>query len=501
LDGVLIGPNWLFRRGFRHAERVDTNVGRHNRVIPHGEGTEFSQYVRRYRTDVRRLTQDQFLEELRLTGRYNKQYLSKVETGKVAVPHEDFLRAVEAVTRKPYDELRRMCGASEPPPAAPSLRPFDIVFGHDLRSAPLYLALTDPGTHLSPKFRAASQGFTDGGGSGWAPVWIGGNKADPAGRTPESYAAPDVVDALMERRIEVGGFPANVIENSAAWQDELMVLATIVNSIGPLNFVLNPRCSYAEKFVEMLKHFGPDRIDSIRALDTNTLGHIIKELADIQRKEPGHPPGFKIAVEKDTVAETALSDACQHAQHEGGRNIHEAAYGFPSKNALLLTHDFEGIARRGKAEATPSKGEKKAKDDWLLGVVTWQPHATVFARRLEEKLRPKGDLNFILNRSADATGRPRHMSYDLVVRRDALTHRNTHHRELRDALLELVTAVHAKAGYLNDNVGRHKLPGDAEERVAEYYGLGTADKAAEALETILFDVRLNVSSLEALRAL
>lgn len=91
------------------------------------------------------------------------------------------------------------------------------------------------------------------------------------------------------------------------------------------------------------------------------------------------------------------------------------------------------------------------------------------------------------------------MSYDIIVRRDALENqRNPRASELRRALEDLIEAVDLKASYLRESVSAFELPGEEVRAIATYYGIVDEVHAAQALGTILFDARMTVQGHKAL---
>jgi hypothetical protein len=223
------------------------------------------------------------------------------------------------------------------------------------------------------------------------------------------------------------------------------------------------------------------------SLGTRQLGVILNSLLLSQRENAA----IKIGLETNTIAEQFLRDACRHATELRESDTTNLPPGTPFKihhRRLVWHFRNQELKKKGfeelKNECCSNGEENGPVTRQLLGVITWEPHATWLASR------SKNLVKVALNLSPDALGRPKHLSFDIVVSRASFLRSVETNRALRADFIDLIRVVWRMAKKLNNQTREH-YDADLIERLKWYFDYDRTDDVLEAIGGILYSVRWN----------
>ena len=419
-----------------------------SRLSPSLRQTSLGVHVRDHRERLK-LTQAEFQKRI---GYEKPQYQSKIEQGSVVTPDPKYLEASREM-RISVEDLERMHTVlAEALTPSPSLahhvsansaagKPL-IYFGHCLWGAPLYLAINKG---LCDRFEVASLGKEDSNDAGRllspTPIAAFKNFRSPASMADDllTMSASTVLEALQADEIIAGALPGNLLADED-YQEELVSLATLVDSSAGCTLVCDKQ-TLVEKLGSKSEALdvwedaqqSPDGPLNNVSLGTRQLGVILNSLLLSQQEKEA----IKIGLETNTIAEQFLRDACRHATELRESDTTNLTPGTPFKihhRRLVWHFRNQELKKKGFEELKNeccSKGEENGPvTRQLLGVITWEPHATWLASR------SKNLVKVALNFSPDALGRPKHLSFDIVVSRASFLRSVETNRALRADFIE-----------------------------------------------------------------
>ena len=370
-----------------------------------GEPTQLSLFLRSLREE-RHLTQSALIGLLNLTDR--PQYLSKLETGRIARPDDDFLRALARFSKRTVDELvamtQRPAAATPPgpldttdrslrqplqPPRHPVGSKIRLAYGHCAWAAPIMAAgLRD---QLPPEIELASFRPKATGSATLAlpsPIWSSDTlewKKGLASRREEfdTMSARDAIDLLNNQVVQVAAVPGDIVDSPL-----LTVIGTVVDSFGGCTMVM-PASKAAE-----LRNVG-----ARHTLADGGLGCSTSQLAEWLKLEPNEQRGA-VGFEIGTIAQQFFLHAVGFES-----NFNSESLGWGCDNSQLAKISWSELA---------SDCEQRVSRD-LLAFITWEPHATWLTTRSTSVNLEKVPLHFGLQ-----AGRPTHMTFDLVCRKESI---------------------------------------------------------------------------------
>lgn len=454
--------------------------------------TPLGERVARYRSENgaggRRLTLRAMCTRLASYGwQGTEDYLSKVETGKLKTPSDGFLAALSTLLKMEESDLRALCKKSSSSEASAELssrvtsrRSFRLAFGHSLWGAPILDAAQDG---RLPMFLVASYATRESPSSVVQPVWIGAD-AEPVDTAPNAdhvaLSAADVVSMVRKGDVDLGAIPGNI-----APEPDFIRLATIVDSAAGCVLMCDGTW-WDQHFKEAPPLWNttdaeqtPGGSTRPSVISTNELAHYLCASKSVGRL-------VRIGVEENTVGVTFLEDACRPR-----RNLRMSDVAWYLRTRDLATLPFTALKKRCHEE----------QDSDLIGVIVWEPHATWMNLRDKE-----ADLRrIVLQLSPDELHRPRHYSYELVVRDLQLESINPRRQELIDAISmlirELDVSAHTLTGLRNDSTNASLL-----ERLAKYYricdqrtGRPSPEGILGAMKGIRFSIRVTPAGLKNLQ--
>lgn len=420
--------------------------------------TQLSEMVKAKR-ELEGWTQQQLDAQLGL----KKQYVAKLESGRIKVPGQEILGALAQFLGVSTDHLARAASRTAGEQAdghalvvapqtggrpSPTLR---LVFGHCTWAAPIVLALANGHIRDVNLLTASFAPADDADELVWwshveferlrdpdATVEVPTPRRelkiplDPGAAPPVPLAEEKKVLATISARralrllelgkAEMAVIPASIINR----EDPLDVLATIVDSATGCTFISRHPCQ------------SDDHKDSQTTQDAmstselaQSLGIHFKGLTSLDGSSTGNPRPM-IAAESRTVAADYLKDIARHLGKEA-RDLHWSV-----DTALLQTHSFKELELMCQNDVGGQ----------LLGVVAWEPHASWICHRQDPLL-----LKRLLQLSPSVTCAPLHLTFDLVVHRQSTI-------PMRD-LWHIVAGLWKAAGQIRRLDGLHGEPADA----------------------------------------
>lgn len=403
-----------------------------------GGTTRLGELIRSYRL-AEGLTQAQLGSAL---GGLSALHVSKLETGRVATPPHEFLTALAVRTSQPVDRLLALGRQPAADVVEQSTRKFRLGFGHCLWGAPIFLAAH---RGMLPDFEVASYSLRDPDNGRLQSAWIqpdefAADAPGPLSSYAEPWSAVKILDMLEKEQIDVGVIPGNVILGRGA--EQLFVrIGTVVDSATGCTFVSDARTFKREPCV----------------LSTADLFGLVVEYARRKRSP------VSIAAEIGTVADKYLQRSFEHAVDLASRATVPAAdralYAGLVPDAVRWHCESAGLALATFAQLRATCLRDRSTE--LLGVITWEPHASWLERDDPSEMPLK---RFPLYFSPDANGRLSHMSFDVVTLRNA-----AFGDEFRLALTRLMQKIWQNAMLLSELDGT-SFDLDPLRRVAFYFG-------------------------------
>lgn len=411
-----------------------------------------AQFVRtvRYGAGV---TQSELADVL---GNVSPQYISKIETGRIKKPTRTFLQSIAEFSQTPMTELASMLSVSRSVAdndATYRGRQYRLVFGHCLWGAPIFLAAH---RGMLPEFQVAS--FSKR--SDRQPAWITADaKIEQAPRPGsldcEPWSAVRILDALEKEEIDVGAVPGNILWGRRRFQ-RFSKIGTVVDSATGCTFVANSALIDMPPAVISTRKFG--------------------ELIMSARRRLGKD--VRVGVETGTVAE----DYLHHAFTEPNRALPPSELSIAPSDIAWHCENSELVSRTFEDLSAQCRNEHSAE---LLGMVTWEPHASWLANSsIDSTSKPLIKLPLYFN--PDSAGRLTHMSFDLVT---LIT--TAIDSETRVAFSKLIQKVWQNAVLLTEMDGS-SFDTDPLNRVARYFGYASADNLSRRA---LDDVRKAVAGI------
>jgi transcriptional regulator with XRE-family HTH domain len=430
--------------------------------------TALGDFVRKLRKE-KGWSQKELDEKLGLKNRPG--YVSKIETGTLQKPDDDFFVALARLVAKPIDDLKELSarrfspnpGASEPlSRLAASAHPYKIAFGHCIWGAPLVFAV---GKGLIPQFETTSFADKDG------PVfvnegWMKGAMKVPGPFSPdpklESLSANNVLRMLERGEVDLAAVPGNVLVDSRlSW---LVRVATLVDSASGCSLV----CDHS--ILESLRRQATKRsMDAARHCEESEDGVSAEDLGQllVRQHEGDRAKHSRLALELGTVAEGLLRDALARIDAKKAADIWWNVV-LPFSNSDLALENTMRVAR-----------EEYVKGNAGLGIITWEPHAT-WTVTFNPSMS-KCPIHF----RRGPNGRPTHLTFELVMRRDDANSVEPRSRELRLAIYRLVQHLGDCAERLN-RIDTDSLAADQQAVVlnGQYFNL-SKDKNGKHAEKIV----------------
>ena len=271
-------------------------------------------------------------------------------------------------------------------------------------------------------------------------------------------------------------------------------LGTIVDSFSGCTLVC-PR-DFLEKppiELEQLKHIREQTLERIRKQTQSASGGVsassqpppedcqlsmeTRDLGQWLVASSGQDKPVRVGVEPRTIAYHFLKTALEDARYSQ-LLTERIAWAVPNR-------DFESKSFANLAEDC----SKAHGGDKLTGLITWEPHATLVVKN--SKNTGQTDLVKVpLLLSPEPTGRPRHLTFDVVVNADRLSLMDEAPRgNFLRALKCLMSAFRTEGIRLN-NIHVEEEDLDALDRVGGYFGLDRAEALA-AVGQIRYSVAID----------
>lgn len=379
-------------------------------------------------------------------GHHRRQYVSKVETGAIQRPDDQFFDALAKLTNKPREELEELArkpedkGSPTSAHSSPTQDVFRMACGHCVWSGPLILAAIEG---RLPQVEICSF-KTDDNSLTWLdasqfPVSVPGPVGWKQGL--QSLSAVDVLRLLEDKVIDVGCVPGKVVNDK---RKALYRVGCVVDSWTGCSFVCRR---------DML-----NQIRSVSGHTEITSKHLAEVLVD---KGNGKPTARKIvALEDQTIAAQLIKDGLEArwTREHAGRLWIDVLH--PCANS-----DF---AQQNKFSTL--EGEVNDLGLELAGILTWEPHATW----LRQTSKDREDLeNVPLKFPIGENGRPTHLTFELVVRRADVISPEPRSQALRRVLPPLMLQLRDCAQRLNalDSSLSDFLDLNAVESLGRYFDL------------------------------
>lgn len=455
-----------------------------------GRKTLLGKLVRDYRQQ-HRLKQTDLQRRLACGG---QGYISKVETGLIATPDEQFLKALAKEVGQSVEELIALSRQPESPEVVDQPLPrmpvasheFKLAFGHSLWGAPIFHATFEA---RIPEFAVTSFARCNTTGIDLSKlVWLEPESIPqppgPGNNQLAALASVDVLTLLRRGEVDVGAIPGNIVP------EDFVRIGTIVDSAAGCTLV----CTNAQ-FEKWKKRGTPQRgrqhVNDPKtkpaALDLMALE--TRELAEIINGENSGNANARIGIEENTISHEFLRDV---VERDRSHQLSLQDLKWQVRSSELAMRPFS-LLKKECAEEHPGSE--------LVGVIVWEPHAswmTIVEQATELKKVP---IHF----SPNELGRPHHLSYEIVIRRNRIGRMNPKEKELRAAVSKLLYELWDSGNRLN-KLRKFSADEGTIEQLAKYFSLTDLNEPSDdyskrtlgAVGSILYSVRWDVQGLSAL---